>query len=430
MVPEAFTRMFSSTFHELLKVEWEQLRARRALPCMIAILASLAAGLLTGHPAGGMVAAGGAMTVGFGSFQWLGASRVAPMLWATGGMAVSAVGGSLVGHAGPGFIFNAAFAGLGAGLLLALGPGASWIGQQCAIVALVASGYPAGWEIAVSRALLILAGGALQTAVMILFWRWRHPRATPAEGDSFQGVAPALRTLWTSLRTPTDARHYALRQAATLAVAAEMEHHTGLPNGYWVPMTALLVLRPAFQPTFQRGVLRVAGTIVGAALATLLVRTFHLNEVAIAMLIALFAWLAYALVNVNYGLFAIFLTAYIVFLLDFAGLSTQVIVAHRTLNTALAAGWRCRPTSPCSCAVGGSRMPTRHPPRARPRWTSPQRLRREGESRSRRGQQPTDRFLLEGHPGKSHTLSILRTSSGRVAHRTRAVLSLPSRNSC
>ena len=58
----------------------------------------------------------------------------------------------------------------------------------------------------------------------------------------------------------------------------------------------------------------------------------------VALLIVLFAWLAYALVNVNYGLFAIFLTAYIVFLLDFAGLSAQVVVAHRTLNTALGGG--------------------------------------------------------------------------------------------
>ena len=330
--------MLSLAFRELLRVEWGQLRARRALPCMLAIVASLAVGLVSGHPAGGMVAAGGAMTVGFGSFQWLGQSRVAPMLWATGGMAISAIGGSLVGHAGPGFIFNAAFAGLGAGLLLALGPGASWIGQQCAIVALVASGYPVGWEIAVSRSLLILAGGSLQTLVMISFWRWRRLQPAPGDADPFQGVAPALQTLWTSLRTPTDARHYAFRQAITLAVAAGLEHHTGLPNGYWVPMTALLVLRPAFQPTLQRGVLRVAGTVAGAALATLLVRELRLDEGTVALLIVLFAWLSYALVNVNYGLFAIFLTAYIVFLLDFAGLSTQVVVAHRTLNTALGGG--------------------------------------------------------------------------------------------
>ncbi len=332
--------MFLPTLQELIKTEWGQLRARRALPCMVAIVACLTSGLLAGHPGAGMVAAGGAMTVGFGSFQWLGRSRVAPMLWATGGMAVSAVGGSLVGHSGPGAILNAACAGLGAGLLLALGPGASWIGQQCAIVALVASGYPAGWDIAVSRAGLILAGGTLQTLIMVTVWRWRYVDAAPveAEPDPFKGVAPSFKILWSNLCEPSDARHYALRQGITLAVAAAMEHFTGLPNGYWVPMTALLVLRPAFQPTFHRGVLRVLGTIVGAALATLLVRELRLDPLTLAALTALFAWLAYALVNVNYGLFAVFLTGYIVFLLDFGGLSARVVVAHRTLNTALGGG--------------------------------------------------------------------------------------------
>ncbi len=330
--------MFLPTVHELVKTEWGQLRARRALPCMVAIIACLAAGLLAGHPGAGMVAAGGAMTVGFGSFQWLGRSRVAPMLWATGGMAVSAVGGSLVGHSGPGAVINATIAGFGAGILLALGPGASWIGQQCAIVALVASGYPVGWDVAISRALLILAGGALQTGIMVVTRRWRHFQVEPAEPDPFEGIRPALRTLWASLITPSDARHYAIRQGITLAVAAETEHATGLPNGYWVPMTALLVLRPAFQPTFHRGVLRVGGTIIGAALASLLVRELRLDPLTVGALTALFAWLAYALVNVNYGLFAVFLTGYIVFLLDFGGLSTRVVVAHRTLNTALGGG--------------------------------------------------------------------------------------------
>ena len=330
--------MWLPTLHELVKTEWGELRARRALPCMVAIVVCLAAGLLAGHTGAGMVAAGGAMTVGFGSFQWLGRSRLAPMLWATGGMAVSAVGGSLVGHSGPGAVVNAAVAGFGAGILLALGPGASWIGQQCAIVALVASGYPAGWDIAVSRALLILAGGALQTLVMTVTWRWRQFQVPQMEPDPFPGIGPAVRTLRANLTLGSAAMHYALRQGTTLAVAAEMEHATGLPNGYWVPMTALLVLRPAFQPTFHRGVLRVMGTIVGAALATLLVHALRLDLLTVGALTALFAWLAYALLNVNYGLFAVFLTGYIVFLLDFGGLSTKVVVAHRTLNTALGGG--------------------------------------------------------------------------------------------
>ncbi len=357
--------MFLPTLRELLKTEWQQLRARRALPCLVAILASLAAGLSSGHPGAGMVAASGAMSVGFGSFQWLGRSRVAPMLWVTVGMAVSAVAGSLVGHSGPGAVINAAAAGFGAGILLALGPGASWIGQQCAIVALVASGYPVGWETAVSRAGLILAGGTLQTLIMLATWRVRKPQAAPDEPDPFEGVLPALRTLRANLTPTSDAWHYAWRQAVTLAVGAELEHATGLPNGYWVPMTALLVLRPAFQPTFHRGVLRVLGTVGGAALATLLVRELRLDPLTVGAMTVLFAWAAYALVNVNYGLFAVFLTAYIVFLLDFGGLSTRVVVAHRTLNTAL--GGSLALLSYVTVLIRRKRHPTgQHEPTVRP----------------------------------------------------------------
>ena len=174
--------------------------------------------------------------------------------------------------------------------------------------------------------------------VVLAFWRWRQHHAAPAEPDPFEGILPALRTLRASFTPRSDAFHYALRQAGTLAVAAEVEHVTGLPNGYWVPMTALLVLRPSFQPTFSRGVQRVLGTIIGAALATLLVRTLRLDGFTVGVLTATFAWCAYSLVNVNYGLFAVFLTGYIVFLLDFGGLSTRVVVAHRTLNTALGGG--------------------------------------------------------------------------------------------
>ena len=90
----------------------------------------------------------------------------------------------------------------------------------------------------------------MQTGIMVVTRRWRHLQIEQTEPDPFEGVRPALRTLRASLTLRSDAMHYALRQGVTLAVAAETEHATGLPNGYWVPMTALLVLRPAFQPRF------------------------------------------------------------------------------------------------------------------------------------------------------------------------------------
>ena len=89
----------------------------------------------------------------------------------------------------------------------------------------------------------------------------------------------------------------------------------------------------------------------------------RLDLLTVGALTALFAWLAYALVNVNYGLFAVFLTAYIVFLLDFGGLSTKVVVAHRTLNTALGGGLAL--LSYVTVLIRRRHLPD-HPPTPRP----------------------------------------------------------------
>ena len=323
---------------DLLRLHWQKNRAWRALPCILPVAFCLAAGVAGGSPQAGMVAASGAFSVGFGAFQKLGESRAATMLGATMGMAVSSLGGSLVGHRGsPGTIFNATWAGFGGGMLLSLGPGSSWVGQQWAIVAIVASGYPVGLGAALQRSGMILAGGVLQTLFMLGVWRLRFPAGESAE-DPFEGLRPAIRTLWANLTPRSETFRYALRQGATLGLAAETARLLDLPNGYWVPMTALLVLKPDFRQTFRRDLERVAGTLAGAALATLLVHFLRLDPLTMGTLIVFFAWLGYTLVNVNYAVYAVFLTAYIVFLLDFGGLTPAAVVTHRALNTALGGG--------------------------------------------------------------------------------------------
>ena len=327
--------MWRRALQQLLTLERSQLRARPSLLCVITIAAALATGVLWQRPVIGMIAAGGAMSVGFGSFQRVGPSRIRPMLWASIGMAAATVAGSAVGHSGWGAMLNAGWAGFGGGLLLALGPGAAWVGLQCGIAALVASGYPVGLDLALGRGLLLLTGGLLQTAVISACWRWRAPWEIPATDDPYSGLRPALRTLRANLSFHSDACRFGLRQGATLAAGAGLAHILLLPNGYWVPMTALLVMKPDFQQTIQRGLARIAGTMVGAILATLLVTELRPDLLLLAVLIVLFAWLAYSIVLVNYAAFSVCLTAYIVFLLAFAGLPARAVVLHRTVNTTL-----------------------------------------------------------------------------------------------
>ena len=57
-------------------------------------------------------------------------------------------------------------------------------------------------------------------------------------------VRYALVTLAANVSLRSTAFRHALRLAATMAVATAAWRVSGLPRGYWIPMTALLVLKP------------------------------------------------------------------------------------------------------------------------------------------------------------------------------------------
>ena len=294
-------------------------------------------GLVADRPVFGLVAAGGAMSVGFGAFQVLGNSRTSPMVWASAGMALSAAIGSLIPHTPAGLAVNGAVVGLFYGIATALGPGITWIALQCAIIALVATAYPTGAANAAGRGVLILIGGLAQTAFVLLFRaaacalssRAGLRRFLPREFRRRCGRCSAMSPVVSS---PSATRSSSRSRCAVAALAARL---LGLSNGYWVPMTALLVLRTDLRETYSRGLARLAGTVVGAGLATLLASVLRPGPFALAALVVLFAWLCYSVVAVNYGVFSVCVTAYIAFLLSFAGLPESEVALHRVANTAL-----------------------------------------------------------------------------------------------
>jgi uncharacterized membrane protein YccC len=131
---------------------------------------------------------------------------------------------------------------------------------------------------------------------------------------------------------------YALRLAATVGVATEIYRRLHYPSGYWIPMTALLVLEPGLTDTVSRAVARVLGTMCGAIVISFILARVHPTSIVLAAFTALFAWLSYALVNVNYALFSTAVTGYIVFLLSLNEVPGPTIALHRTISTALGGG--------------------------------------------------------------------------------------------
>jgi hypothetical protein len=331
-------RQLADTVRRLLMLDWAQLTPGLALRLMPALVIVLGAGLLMDDPRAAAVAVSGAFTVGFGTFQQFTRHRAAPMLSAWIGIGTAAFLGTLAGNSTAALALAAMVFAFWCGLLPALGMGAFWIGQQCTVFLLIAGAYSGGVEQGLARAGLIMAGGLVQMVsytVIVALERDPMPGLSPHRILADSAIAFSGLRFHVRLRSPYFA--FALRCAAALGVAVVLERQLAIPNGYWVAMTALLLMRPDFQDVLPRSLGRIGGTIAGAGLASLVSHALGLGHDTLAALVVALAFLAFATLRLNYGVFALFLTGYVVFLLVLAGLAEAQVVAARIESTAFGA---------------------------------------------------------------------------------------------
>jgi uncharacterized membrane protein YccC len=128
---------------------------------------------------------------------------------------------------------------------------------------------------------------------------------------------------------------HGVRLAAAVAVAETLSRSLETPRAYWLPMTAVLVLKPEFTVTFTRGLLRIAGTMIGLLLATAM---FHflppgigLEVVLIGAFVFLLRWIGPA----NYGIFGVAVSALIVLMIAITGVAPKNVIWARGYNTLL-----------------------------------------------------------------------------------------------
>ncbi len=329
-------------FSDSVVFDWPAQSFRADLIFVLPIAICLGLGLWLGHPGAGLIAAGGAFTVGFGAKQHIDDSQFLPMILVTLGTGAATFLGMVAGHTNVSLVLIAAGAGFVYGMLSLRQAGVSWVGQQFIVFLLVASGFPFSPRAAALRSSLVMAGGALQIISSSILLHLLQKLRT-----DLRLVARYLREEHAALRSsveqaarslinrdkPPSAVPYALRLAITLAVSTEIYCHFGFANGYWIPMTALLVLRPGLTDTVSRAIARTVGTLAGAMLASFALAHLSPALPTLAFLTLLFAWLAYSLNNVNYGLFSLCLTAYIVCLLALNSLPGNEVAYHRAIST-------------------------------------------------------------------------------------------------
>lgn len=154
------------------------------------------------------------------------------------------------------------------------------------------------------------------------------PDARARDGP-LEEVTAEMRLRWLGRRDPgatakrllanlswrSSALRHAVRLAAVVSLATLIGHLTGMQRGYWIGLTAVIVLRPEFGATFSRGVARAIGTLVGVGIASLIALTLHLRGVSLDIAVGAFTAAAASLLYASFAGFSVALTGAVVFLL-------------------------------------------------------------------------------------------------------------------
>jgi uncharacterized membrane protein YccC len=126
---------------------------------------------------------------------------------------------------------------------------------------------------------------------------------------------------------------HAVRLTVCVTVADIIQRSVGWQRAYWIPMTAAVVLKPDFTTTFSRGALRLAGTITGLTLATLIYLLLPQSGWTQLLLVGVYTFFLRYLGPANYGVFTVAISGLIVFLLAAAGTSPGEVIVTRGIST-------------------------------------------------------------------------------------------------
>ena len=170
-----------------------------------------------------------------------------------------------------------------------------------------------------------------------------EPTADPVPRPGHRGetrradLRASLAALRASAGTSTETGRHALRLAVVAGIGEIVAEASGLPHGYWIVLTILIVLRPDYASTIYRGVQRAAGTVIGAGLGVATALLLHVGTAALVAAVGVTMTIAYAIFAVNYLLFAVFLTDFVVLLMALLGETAEQTAGARLIGTGIGA---------------------------------------------------------------------------------------------
>lgn len=161
-----------------------------------------------------------------------------------------------------------------------------------------------------------------------------------------QAVARQLRlaeivgTLRANLHFGSVAFRHALRLAVTAAAAVLATRVFDISRGYWISITAIVVLQPYMVETWRRTFDRIAGSVLGGLIAAWLMQLVG-TPLQMALLIFPLSVIAFALRSVNYALFMLCMTPLVVLISELfrsEGMGDAHLAVLRALDSIVGGG--------------------------------------------------------------------------------------------
>ncbi len=337
--------MSESLRSRLLQFDWHKSEPLHALLCLPGVALPLIVGIHYGYPGTAALMVGGAQCVGFGSYQQPLFHRSGAMVYATLGIALSALVGALCRDSTVALVCATVVWAFLYGMSNSIGAATSWVCQQCCIFLIISSAAPstlgspqglvhAAWL----RGAGVLAGGALQALFLRILLHWLPQARTQFTSPDFDPTRFERKFLREQLSPRSGAFQFSIRMVVTGVLAIVLFRSMTWTSAYWIGMTALLLPKPEFSATLLRGILRAAGTILGAAICTAIVIELHPQGQLLGAIVLIFLFVGYLLNTVNYGAFATALTGYICFVLAVAHQPPREVLLHRILATLIGSG--------------------------------------------------------------------------------------------
>lgn len=103
-------------------------------------------------------------------------------------------------------------------------------------------------------------------------------------------------------------------------------------HSYWILLTILVILKPAYSLTKQRNIERVIGTVIGGLLGALILYLVK-DQTSRFILLMIFMVGTYSFQRLNYIVSVLFMTPYILILFSILGANNINIVKERVLDT-------------------------------------------------------------------------------------------------